>query len=355
MKKHSILLLAIGLIGILPIRLYADTGNQDGVSVQVNLVPLKKGSLPTSITTYGRVMPAEKARKVIAAPIAAQVSDIDVRTGEEIGRGTPILTLVPSPESRATYNQAQLALATAHKLLARSRSLAKAHLETAAQLARDEMSAADARSTLDALKEEGADGPNTVKASFNAVVMGVNVSAGTFVTQGETLVSLARPGGLILKTGVVPAEASEIEPGNQVTITPFSGSSKYQGKVLLRGSVVGLRNGLVPIDISVPHNSLLTGEMAKAVIDTGIMHGYVVPHNAILLNTSGQTYIVQSVDMAARKVLVTVLGSKGDNDIIQGDVIAGAPVVGAGNYQLDNGTRMHVAHSSNETTAKGSQ
>lgn len=343
MNKRSILTFLICLIALMPGELLAD-GNSDDVTVQVNLIELNKGSLPTSITTYGRVMPAEKSRKVIAAPIAAQVNEVDVRAGQEVAKGARIITLAPSPQSRATYDQAKLALITANKLLARSRALARAHLETAAQLAQDEKSAADARSTLRALQEEGAGGPSTITAPFTAVVMNVHVSAGTFVTQGETLVTLARPGDLILRTGVVPAEASRITPGDKVTITPFSGSGEFGGKVLLRGSMVERGNGLVPIDVSLPGKSLMTGEMAKAVIDTGVMQGYVVPHDAILLNESGQTYIVQSVDLTARKVLVTVLGSKGDKDVIKGDVIAGAPVVGAGNYQLDNGTRMRVAH-----------
>lgn len=343
MKRLAIPTLAVCLLALLPARLLAEGTNQD-VTVQVNLVPLKKGRLPTSITTYGRVMPAEKSRTVIAAPIAAQVSDVDIRPGQAIEKGAPIIILAPSPQSRATYNQAKLSLVTAKKLLSRSRSLAKAHLETSAQLVQDEKSAADAMLTLKALEEEGAGGPNTIMSPFSAVVMNVNVSAGTFVTQGEPLVTLARPGDLVLRTGVVPAEASRIRPGDKVTITPFSGSGTFQGKVILRGSVVSQANGLAPIDVSVPGKSLMTGEMAKAVIDTGIVQGYLVPHDAILLDESGQTYIVQSVDLTAHKVLVTLLASKDGLDIIKGDVIAGAPVVGAGNYQLENGMKMRIAH-----------
>ena len=331
----------------------ADTS--DNVSVSVNLVKLKKGSLPTSITTYGRVMPIEKARRVIAAPIAAHVSDVAVRTGEQVDKGTPLVTLVPSPESKAAYSQAKLALKTANKLLARSRALFKAHLETAAQLATDQKTAADARSNLDALEQEGAGGPNVLKAPFKALVMRVNASPGKFVPQGAAVLELARPESLMFRTGVVPGEASRIKVGDKVAITPFSGSGVYSGKIVLRGSIVDTANGLVPVDVSIPDKSLLTGEMAKAVINTGVVDGYIVPHDAVLLDESGQTYIVQAVDMAARKVPVTVVGSKGNKDVVTGKVIASAPVVGAGNYQLDNGTRIRVPGSDDHSSGKAGQ
>jgi hypothetical protein len=138
-------------------------------------------------------------------------------------------------------------------------------------------------------------------------------------------------------------------------ITPFSGSGTFHGKVVLRGSVVSAQNGLVPIEISLADSPLLTGEMGKVVIDTGVKQGYVVPHEAVLLNTSGQTYIVQSIDDVARLIPVTVVTSEGDRDLVQGDLVAGAAVVGTGNYQLDDGTRIRAAGNSGGAAGNGSR
>lgn len=319
----------------------ADNGG--AVTVAVHLVPLQRGSLPTSITTYGRVVPSQKARKTLSAPVATEVSDVEVREGEMVDKGAPLVTLIPSPETRSNYKQAELALKVARHLLARSRQLAAAHLETAAQLAQDEKTEADARTTLEALREVGANGPNTLKAPFDAVVLSIAANSGSFVAQGAPVIELARPAGLVFRTGVVPAEAGEIQNGDEATIIPFSGSGNFHGKVVLRGSVVSTANGLVPIEISLPDSPLLTGEMGKVVIDTGVRRGYIVPHEAVLLNTSGQTYIVQSIHDVAKLVPVTVVTSKGDKDLVEGDLVAGAPVVGTGNYQLGNGTRVKAA------------
>jgi RND family efflux transporter MFP subunit len=354
MKNPSLIILVAVCAAIIgPGPALADDGG--GVIVTVNLIPLQKGSLPTSVTTYGRVVPSQKARETLAAPVAVRVGNVEVREGERVDRGTPLLTLVPSPETRANYKQAELGLKVARLLLARSRQLAAAHLETAAQLAQDENKEADAKTRLEALREEGANGPHALKAPFDAVITNIAASSGAFVAQGAPVIELARPADLVFKTGVVPAEAAGIKDGDEATITPFSGSGTFHGKVVLRGSVVSTQNGLIPIEISLADSPLLTGEMGKVVINTGVKQGYVVPHEAVLLNTSGQTYIVQSIHDVARLVPVTVVTSEGDRDLVQGELVAGAPVVGTGNYQLDNGTKIHAAGNGNAPGGNGSQ
>lgn len=320
-------------------------------SVLVSLVPLKKGSLPNTITTYGRVMPADKGRESISALIAARVGNVRVHVGQEIDKGAQMITLIPSPESKSAYKQARQAVVTADRLLERSRSLANAHMETAAQLALDEKTAADANSALEALQEEGANAATTLKAPFKAIVMNVNVSAGAVVTPGTSLIELADSKELMFKTGVVPAQAAQIEKGDSVTMSPLSGGSAFHGKVAQRGSVVNLQNGLISVDVAITDGNPLAGEMAMAAINTGDQHGYVVPHAAILLNNNGQTYVVQSVKTVAKKVAVTVIGSEGDMDVVSGQLVAGAPVVGAGNYQLDDGDKMRLTNSN--TNAAG--
>jgi len=352
MKNLSLIILVAVCAAIIgPGLVLADDGGD--VTVAVHLIPLQKGSLPTSVTTYGRVVPSQKARETLSAPVAARVSNVEVREGERVDMGTPLVTLVPSPETRSNYKQAKLALKVARLLLARSRQLAAAHLETAAQLVQDEKKEVDARITLKALQEEGANGPNTLKAPFGAVITNIAASSGAFVAQGAPVIELARSAGLVFKTGVVPAEAAEIKDGEEATITPFSGSGTFHGKVVLRGFVVSTQNGLIPIEISLPGSTLLTGEMGKVVINTGVKQGYVVPHEAVLLNTSGQTYIVQSIHDVAKLVPVTVITSKGDKDLVQGDLVAGAPVVGTGNYQLDNGMQLHAAGKSGDSEESG--
>lgn len=347
MKRRftSLLMISTGLAALAlgAGRVMADDDDSANASALVQLAPLHQGSLPIIVTAYGAVQPTAKAQESIPALIAVRVANVTVRVGEQIAKGTPMVTLVPSPEARASYQQAQLALRLANQLAERSRSLVKSHLQTDADLATSEKAAADAKSSLAVLQEEGAAGPSTIKAPFDAIVLKIDASAGAVVSQGSPVIEIARPNGLALQVGVVPAQALSVAANDKVSVTPLGGSGSFDGVVELRGAVVDPANGLVPIEISLPAGKFLVGEMAEAAITTGEIKGYVVPHQAILVNDKGDPYVVQAVKMAAKKVPVKVLASNGDEDVIDGKLDAAAPLVLAGNYQLDNGTKLRVA------------
>jgi len=111
----------------------------------------------------------------------------------------------------------------------------------------------------------------------------------------------------------------------------------------VRGAVAEADTGLVPVDIALPPGQFYPGEMAEAIITTGQMHGYVVPHSAVLVNESGAPYVVQAIDGTAKKVPVQVVGAHGDEDVITGALNARAPLVLAGNYQLDDGMKVRLS------------
>src|SRR6185437_450080 len=98
--------------------------------------------------------------------------------------------------------------------------------------------------------------------------------------------------------------------------SPIGASQSLQGKVVLRGAVVDPTSGLVPIEVSIPADSLLPGEQAAVTITTGEAQGYLVPHEAILLNDEGNPYVVQVMGDVARKVAIRVLAMQGGHDVI---------------------------------------
>jgi hypothetical protein len=73
------------------------------------------------------------------------------------------------------------------------------------------------------------------------------------------------------------------------------------------------------------------------------MRGYVVPHEAVLVNDGGEPYVVQAVSGVAHKVPVHVLDAHGAQDVITGALDARAPLVLSGNYQLDDGMKVRLA------------
>jgi membrane fusion protein, multidrug efflux system len=343
MKPARLAILTLALCAILPRvpALADDSGDAEPVAT-VTVTNLVQGSLPVSVTAFGQVQPASSAQQTIAALLSVRVENVAVRDGERVAKGAPLVTLVPSPETRAAYRLAK-------EVAERTESLAKAHLATASDLAK-------AKSDLAVLQEEGASGPNTLTAPFDAIVLNIHGGPGTVIAQGEPVIDLARPDGLIVKVGVDPAHALAVKAGNSVSLTPLNADTSVAGTVLARSDVVNSDNGLVPVQISFPMGKLLIGEMVRATINTGDKTGFIVPHEAILVDDDGTIYVVQAVDKEAKKVAVQVLAQVGDKDVISGDDLdAKAPVVLTGNHQLDDGMKLNVVGSKGDGSTGGSK
>lgn len=335
-------LLAAALALTMPGTAGADTG-ASGVPVKVTT--LKRGSLPKVLIAYGSVEAGSAARETVMAPASARVSQVYVRPGEEVAQDAPLVRLVPSPATAASFSQAQTAVHVARALVERTKKMVGQHLATQQQLADAEKSEADAKSNLSALEAQGAGGPSTLRAPFHAIVTVLSTSTGAIVAEGSALLELVRPEGLVLTVGVVPSQAGAIMDDDPVKIRALGAKTSMSGKVLMRASLVDPGTGLIGIEISLPPGSLLPGERAEAKITTGRVQGFVVPHEAILVNDQGEPYVVQAVNMHARTIPVEVLDARGDEDVIRGKLEANAPLVLAGNYQLEDGMKLEIGPS----------
>ena len=320
----------------------AEDEPKEGPNVQVQLTQLRKGSLPQTVTVYGKVEPSTSALRTVMASAAAVVDEIYVREGQEVANNAPLLRLAPTPATQSAYAQAESALRVASDLIARTRSMVQQHLATAQQLADAEKTQIDAKAALAALQAQGAGGANTLKAPFRAVVTAIATSPGAIVSEGAPLLSLAGPGEVVLKAGVIPAEASPIVVDDPATIKAVGQSDSMTGKVVLRGAMVDPASGTIPIEIALAGGKLLPGQAAVATITTGEVSGYIVPHAAILVDAQGHPYVVQAANMTAKRVPVRVLNAAGDQDVIDGPLDASAALVLAGNYQLKDGMKMHT-------------
>src|SRR6185437_11007405 len=161
-------------------------------------------------------------------------------------------------------------------------------------------------------------GTRVIRAPFRAIVTTLSTTPGAMVAEGAALLDLAAPQNLVLNVGVVPAQAAAIHANDAATVQLIGTSQPVTAKVLLCGAVAEADTGLVPVAIALPPDGFMPGEMAQATITTGETRGYVVPHQAILVNESGAPYVVQAVNGVAHKVTVRVLDSDGDRDVISG-------------------------------------
>lgn len=317
----------------------------DGPSAEVQLSTLSKGSLPQIVTVYGSIGTASSARETIMAPLQAEVTDSYVRNGALVMRGAPLLRLIPTPATQLAYTQAKSQLSLATALDQRIKAMVAGHLATDDQLYQSEKDLVDAHAQLTALTAQGADGPHTLFAPFDAVITVMNVTPGSIVAQGDSLLQLAKPTQLELDVGVIPNTAGLINVGDPVQLSPIGGGSPTAGKVVFRGALVDSTNGLVEVDITAPSERALLGEMFRADITVRQNYGFIVSHDAVLVNNNGETYVVQNDNMTAKLVTVKVLASVGDQDVISGPLKPDGAVILAGAYQLNDGDKIRVSDS----------
>ncbi len=315
-------------------------------SVLVQTVPLQQGSLPRTLTAYGVVQAAPSAQNSIVAPVAARVGQMYVRPGQAVSTGAPLVQLLPSLPTQVSYAQALSALKLATDNVQRTRQLLSQFLATNEQLADVEKAESDARAALDALRAQGAGGPRTLSAPFDGIVTDVSASVRSLVSEGTPLLDLAQRNGLALMVGVPPDQAASIAVGDSVDVTPIGQSTSFAGKVQERGAIVQADSGLVPVQVTLPPQRLVPGESAQAVITIGTVSGFVVPHEAVLIDDGGNPYVVQAAGDTAKLVNVQVLDTQGDRDVIRGPLDTHQPLVLTGNYQAQNGMKLRFASGS---------
>ncbi len=311
-------------------------------SVLVTLTQLRRGALSHVISAYGTVRASNSGGKVLMAPESAVVGTVEAHLGQQVSRGAALVTLLPSPQTSVAYQRAKSALMVARNLVKSTRKLFSLHLATVQQLAQARKAQSDARVTLAALHASGGAGAYVLRAPFPAIVTALSVHSGDIVTVGSALLGLAAPSRLVLAAGVVPAQAREVHSGDRALVKAAGSNQWVHAHVVLGGAAAGSGSGLVPVQIALPPGKFLPGEVAVARIVTAQVHGYVVPHRAVLVDKSGATYVVQARNGIAHKVPVRVLDFDSDQDVIAGALDPHAALVLSGNYQLENGMRIRL-------------
>jgi RND family efflux transporter MFP subunit len=320
-------------------------------SVLVTLTPLRSGSLPHVVVAYGTVEPSNTGGRAMMAAESGVIGTVYARVGQSVAAGAKLVEILPSPQSAAAYHQGLSSLRVARALVRSTRKLYSLHLATNEQLAAAEKSELDAEANLAALRATGAGGPQVLRAPFDSVVTELTALTGSIVSMGSPVLTLASPDHLVLAAGVVPSQAFSMAVGDSAVVQATGSDDWVHAQVAMSGAASTPNTGLVPVQIALPAGKFIPGQVARARITTAEVKGFLVPHAALLVNERGAPYVVQAVEGIARKVPVSVLDEYDDQDIISGALDPHAPVVLAGDYQLDNGMHIRIAKPGEPGTA----
>lgn len=323
--------------------LAAATGTSPAVTAAwVRTATVRVRAVAQTLPAYGSLVPAAGKRIALAAPRDSRIVAVAVSSGERVRKGQALLTLAPTPQSRAAWVQAKSAAGYARSALARTRRLYAEHLATRDQLAAAEKALEDATAALAAATQAGGGGNLTLRAAAKGVVTAVAVSPGERVAANAPLMSLIADGGLQARLGVAPALASELHPGMAVNLAAvFDSAARVSGKIAAVGGMVDPATGLV--DVFVPlapaSRGFFPGGAVQAEITLSVAHALAVPRSALLRDARG-AYVFIVKDGIARRVAVRTGNDDGQWIAVRGALKAGDAVVTLGNYELTDGMRV---------------
>jgi RND family efflux transporter MFP subunit len=312
-------------------------------SVLVKTVMPTRGSLPLLVEAYGTAAPALDGGMTLSVQQDGRVTAIAVTPGEIVKQGERLLEFGASATASSAYQQAVNALSLARSEREHMVQLLGQKLATRDQLAQADKAVADAQATLDALRREGAGSAvQTLTAPFDGIIAAIPVAQGDRVQPGTPLLTLTRLDGLVVTIGIEPAQRAQIHVGDPAHLDRLGGGAPIEARIIRVDGMLNAKTRLIDADVAVPAGSVISGESFHAAITCGQMQGWVVPHEAVLIDDKG-AYVFQIAGDKAARVDVRVLGTVGERDSVDGPIDGTRRLVVQGNYQLSDGTPVREA------------
>lgn len=315
-----------------------DADRQEGEpSVLVTLARPTRGSLPQEIEAFGAATPATNGTETISMAQPGQITSLAVTPGSAVHAGQTLATFALAPTARSTFLQAQEALLAAQKQRASTAQLLAQQLATRDQLVQADKAVSDARVALAGLRAEGAgQAVQTLRAPFAGVVIAISAAQGDRTLPGAPIMTLARAGGIVVTVGVDPARRAALSVGQPARLAPLAGGAPIMGHVLRIDSTLNPRTRMIDVDLAFPSGVLLPGEGVQAMIATGQVSGWVVPHKAVV-TADGPAHLFQAVGGKAKAVPVRVALSSDSGDVVEGALDPARPIIVDGAYQVQDG------------------
>ena len=193
----TVLVLALVVFLILSRRKGDEAAADPVPTAVVTLAPVRTGRLEDVVSVYGLVQADPTGSITLAAPRAAIVNQVLVRSGQSVAAGQTLLEISSAPGAELSFKQAADAVGFAKADLARVQRLYDERLAASDQLGAAKKTLADAEATLTAQqKQGGGQSRQAIRAPHAGIVTAVSAAAGDHVAQDAPLVVLARAGGL---------------------------------------------------------------------------------------------------------------------------------------------------------------
>jgi RND family efflux transporter MFP subunit len=268
---------------------------------------------------------------------------VNVRDGETVRAGQPIVTITTAPANTAAYAQAKSAVDFATQDLTRVERMFANKLATNDQIATARKTLADAQVNLEQQSKIGAGEAEVIlRAPFDGVITGLMATPGDKVQAGTTIATVVSRSDAVVELNLEPEDASKLTPGAPVRLTvSFQGDAEITGKLTSIGASIDPMTHLVKAIVAVPAATgarLALGTTLVAHIDLPARQGILIPRTALLEDATGP-YVFTVSEGAAKRQDIKVLVETDDMALIDGlDPALGSQVVVSGNSELEDDT-----------------
>lgn len=306
-------------------------------------------SWQSSLTSVGSVVAINGAN--ISAEVSGIVDTIDFKSGDNVAKGAPLVTLRPNNDN-AVLQQLQ---ATA-KLdgITYQRDLKQLQADAVSQAQVDTDRATFEAAQAQVAAQQALMNEKIIKAPFAGTLGIRQVDIGQYLSAGTQIVTLQQLNPLFVDFYLPQQALTQVKVGQAVTITvdAFPGQS-FPAQVSAINSAVDTTTRTVQVRATVQNDQLLLkpGMFTSVSIAVGEPQNLItLPQAAITYNPYGDTvYVVTTTkgsdgkdSMNAKQQFVQLGDTRGDQVAILKGLNAGDVVVTAGQLKLHQGSIVTI-------------
>ncbi|UXI00080.1 efflux RND transporter periplasmic adaptor subunit [Photobacterium sp. TY1-4] len=213
------------------------------------------------IILYGRTAPDRKA--TLAAQVAGAVESLQIRKGQRVTEGQPLLRL-DKADRELQLKRAQALLRVREKEFNASRSLRAKGLQGEVALSQAEAALIEAKATVRNLELALED--TAITAPFDGIVENLLVEKGDYLGIGDPVATIVDLNPLVISADVSERHIQNIRSGLDANITLVDGA-KTKGELRYQASVADPQTNTFAIEIEIPNPDMRLNAGASASVE----------------------------------------------------------------------------------------
>ena len=314
-------------------------------ALMVDAMIIKPVKFENQVFATANLLPFEEV--VLKAPVSGTVLSIDFQEGQMVRKGQPLIHI----DDRIW--KAQIKGAEAQLVNARNELERKLELVKVGGASQEDVD--NARAAVDALEAQieqlsvNVSLANVV-APFEGKVGMRDFSLGSFLSQGQTITSLAQSHKLKVDFNIPSRYLENIKTGGKIKVVHLSDTAI--AVVYAINPTVSATSRTIQIRAVIENNSknFFPGDFAEVIVALdNFEKTLLVPSNCIVPELDSQTIYLYKNGKAKRRVIIPGVRSRNNVQVLEG-IVAGDTILTTGLIQLSDNLPVKIVNLSESGT-----